>query len=106
MTLPDFLAAADSLVGQSARVEGWLTSDTVNVWLADRPHSEQALVVVQAPHIAAWLGRHISPRVGGVCAYYFEAQVSGVVQPRDPEGVPVLGGGVRAVVQFAGRLHL
>jgi hypothetical protein len=46
MTLPDFLAAADSLVGQPARVEGWLTTDTVNVWLADRPHSEQGLVAV------------------------------------------------------------
>jgi hypothetical protein len=50
--------------------------------------------------------RHIAPRVGGVCAYYFEAEVSGVVQPRSPEGVPVLGGEVRAVVQYAGRLHV
>src|SRR5688572_26168438 len=106
MTLPDFLAASDSLVGQAVRVEGWLSSDTINVWLTDHPRSEQELVVVQAPHIAAWLGRHISPRVGGVCAYYFEADVSGVVQPRGPEGVPVLGGEVRAVVRFAGQLYL
>jgi hypothetical protein len=106
MRLSDFLAAADSLVGQSVRVEGWLTSDTVNVWLADRPHSEQELVVVQAPDIPAWLGRHVPPRVGGVCAYFFEAEVSGVVMTRSPEGVPVLGGEVRAVVQFTGRLYL
>jgi len=106
MTLPDFLTMADSLVGQSVRVEGWLTSDTVNVWLADRPHSEEELVVVQAPHIAEWLLRHIPPRLGGVCAYYFEAEVSGVVQSRSSEGTPVLGGEVRAVLKFAGRLHV
>jgi hypothetical protein len=35
MTLSEFTAAADSLVGQQVRVEGWLTSDTVNVWLTD-----------------------------------------------------------------------
>jgi hypothetical protein len=106
MTLPDFLAAADALVGQPACVDGWLTSDTVNVWLADSPCSEQESVVVQAPHLAVWFLRHISPRVGGVCTYYFEPEVSGVVQPRSPEGVPMLGGEVRAVVKFAGRLHL
>jgi hypothetical protein len=106
MTLPDFLTTADSLVGQSVRVEGWLTSDTVNVWLADHPHSQQELVVVQAPHVVEWLLRHIPPRIGGVCAYSFEAEVSGLVQPRSSEGVPVLGGEVRAVLQFAGRLHL
>src|SRR5258708_4114046 len=106
MTLPDFLAAADSLVGQLVSVEGWLTSDTVNVWLADRPHSEQESVIVHAPEVAAWLLRHIPPRGGGACAYFFEAEVSGVVQPRTSQGVPVLGGDVRVVLQYSGRLHL
>jgi hypothetical protein len=106
MTLLEFLSSPERLVGRRVTVEGWLHSDTVNVWLSDRPHSEQELVVVQAPHIATWLLRHIPPRIGGVCAYFFEARVTGVVQSSSRDGVPALGGGVEVVLQHSGSVHL
>jgi hypothetical protein len=107
MTLSEFLADPDAWLGQEVTVEGgWLHSDTANVWLSDRPHSEQEVVVVHAPQAAEWLRRHIPPRLGGACAYFFESRVTGVVQPRSPDGVPVLGGDVSVVLQHSGSLHL
>src|SRR5262245_20124428 len=106
MTLAELLADPDGLVGQQVSVTGWLHSDSVRVWLADRPHCEDRRLAVRAPELGRWFQRHILPRVGGVCAYDFEAEVRGVVLPRNWEGLPILGGEVYAVVQYSGGLHL
>lgn len=106
MTLAEFLADADALVGQPVSVTGWLHADTARLWPADRPYCEVRQVVVRAPGLTRWFGRHIPPRVGGFCSYFFEAEVRGVTLARNWEGLPVLGGEVYAVVQYSGGLHL
>ncbi|MDB5308837.1 MAG: hypothetical protein JWO38_3039 [Gemmataceae bacterium] len=106
MTLAEFLAAPDSLVGKQVSVTGWLHSDSVRLWLADRPHCEDRQLAVRAPELARWFHWHIPPLVGSAWAYCFEAEVSGVVLPRNWEGIPVLGGEVDAVVQYSGGLYL
>jgi hypothetical protein len=106
MTLAEFLADPDALVGQQVSVTGWLHAGTGFVWLADRPYCEERQLMVRAPELSSWFRRHIPPRVGGGCAYFFEAEVRGTVEPRSREGRPVLGGEVYAVVQYSGGLHL
>jgi hypothetical protein len=106
MTLADFLADADALVGKPVEVTGWLHADTARLWLADRPYCEVRQAVVRAPELTRWFRRHIPPRVGGFCSYFFEAEVRGVVMSRNWEGLPVIGGEVYAIVQYTGGLHL
>lgn len=106
MTLQEFLTDPDKWVDQEVTLTGWLHSDCVRLWLADRPRCEDRQVVVRAPEMTRWFKLYVPPRVGGVCAYYFEAEVCGIVQPRNWEALPVLGGDVSAILQYSGPLHL
>jgi hypothetical protein len=104
VTLTDFLADADALVGQRVKVVGWLHAGVVRLWLADQPHCAKRMVVVNAPEVTRWFWVNVPPRVGGVCAYYVEAEVRGEARPRNWEGLPVVGGEVIVTFQHDGRV--
>jgi hypothetical protein len=108
MTLSEFLADPDAWLGREVTVEGgWLHSDGFEVvCLTDGPRFERELVAVDAAWLARWVNQHIPPRPGAASAYFFEASVKGTVQPRNTDGVPVLGGELYVVLRHAGSLHL
>jgi hypothetical protein len=108
MTLAEFLADPDMLLGREVTVEhGWLHSDGFEwVCLSDSMRFERELVAVEAPWVARWLNQHIPPRPGAPSAYMFEASVQGTVGPRNTNGVPVLIGELYVVLRHSGSLHL
>jgi hypothetical protein len=106
MTLAEFLVSPDAWLGRQVTIEGWLHSDTVNTWLSDQEGCQRGSVLVDAPDLARWFLRHVPPRLGGTYAYCFEAAVTGKVKAPGPDGVPILGGEVSAVLKYSGRLYL
>lgn len=104
VTLAEFLADSDGLVGQQAKVVGWLVSDGVRLWLADPTRPSERLVVVAAPEVTRWLRENLCPRLGGTVGYLAEAEVRGEAVTRNWEDLPVIGGRVVVTLVHNGKL--
>jgi hypothetical protein len=80
MNIAEAISSLDLLEGRVLTIEGFLHSDTMDVWLSDQHRSTNKQVTIRDPRIANLLLSNFPPTLGGIFAYCLQAVIQGTIR--------------------------